>query len=179
MNISSTWTGLDNPELDPEQVDGGMESLQEHPSTKLKRLGDKTGKSEEGWATVRIDGRDWGKVMSVGRLGADKVIACIHYVQIRCSGQIANPNLGFCHDHALILYVFMSADERDNEGSVLTVSILQAVLEAGLIICSTTSVRIALEMASRESKPMNSDRLPSTFRFDRDNRAHHSVAAQT
>ena len=77
MNISSTWTGLDNPELDPEQVDGGLESLQEHPSTKLKRLGDKTGKSEEGWATVRIDGRDWGKVMSVGRLGADKVIACM------------------------------------------------------------------------------------------------------
>lgn len=75
MNISSVWTGLSNPELDPSQVVGGEEGIKEHPSTKMKELGSADGRSEEGWATVRIDGRDWGKVMSVGRLGG-RVIAC-------------------------------------------------------------------------------------------------------
>jgi HUS1 checkpoint protein len=76
MNISSTWTGLTNPELDPNQYEGGVIDIENHPSTRMKRLGDKTGKSEEGWAKVHIDGRDWSKVMSVGRLGANRVIAC-------------------------------------------------------------------------------------------------------
>jgi HUS1 checkpoint protein len=75
MNISSLWTNLSNPELDPTQVEGGEEGIREHPSTRMKQLGSADGKSEEGWATVRIDGKDWGKVMSVGRLGG-RVIAC-------------------------------------------------------------------------------------------------------
>jgi HUS1 checkpoint protein len=75
MNISSIWTDLNNPELDPGHVAGGEEGLAEHPSTRMKQLGTADGRSEEGWATVRIDGRDWGKVMSVGRLGG-RVIAC-------------------------------------------------------------------------------------------------------
>lgn len=75
MNISSIWTDLSNPELDPGQVSGGEISIAEHPSTRMKMLGSADGRSEEGWATVRIDGRDWGKVMSVGRLGG-RVIAC-------------------------------------------------------------------------------------------------------
>lgn len=75
MNISSVWTGLSNPELDPAQVEGGEEGIRQHPSTRMKELGTADGRSEEGWATVRIDGRDWGKVMSVGRLGG-RVIAC-------------------------------------------------------------------------------------------------------
>lgn len=76
MNIASTWTGLTNPELDPNQYEGGTIDLENHPSERMKRLGDKEGKSDEGWAKVRIDGRDWSKVMSVGRLGAGRVIAC-------------------------------------------------------------------------------------------------------
>ncbi|KAF2755084.1 Hus1-like protein [Pseudovirgaria hyperparasitica] len=104
MNISSVWTGLSNPELDPSQVEGGEEGVLEHPSTKMKRLGSADGKTEEGWAKVRIDGKDWGKVMSVGRLGG-RVIAC------------------FCDDHALILYVYLSAEEEEGrDESVLTVS---------------------------------------------------------
>jgi HUS1 checkpoint protein len=75
MNISSVWTGLGNPDLDPNQVQGGEEGIANHPSTRMKELGSADGRSEEGWATVRIDGRDWGKVMSVGRLGG-RVIAC-------------------------------------------------------------------------------------------------------
>jgi HUS1 checkpoint protein len=75
MDISSVWTGLANPDLDPAQVEGGLEGIQEHPSTRMKALGTADGRSEEGWSKVRIDGRDWGKVLSVGRLGG-RVIAC-------------------------------------------------------------------------------------------------------
>ena len=75
MNISSVWTGLSNPELDPSQVEGGEEGIRQHPSTRMKEMGSADGAGEEGWATVRIDGRDWSKVMSVGRLGG-RVIAC-------------------------------------------------------------------------------------------------------
>ncbi|EKG21080.1 Hus1-like protein [Macrophomina phaseolina MS6] len=101
MNISSVWTGLSNPDLDPSQVEGGEEGIRNHPSTRMRELGSADGRSEEGWATVRIDGRDWSKVMSVGRLGG-RVIAC------------------FCHDHALILYVYLPNDEDGREDSVLT-----------------------------------------------------------
>lgn len=75
LSISSIWTDLSNPELDPSQVAGGETSIAEHPSTRMKLLGSADGRSDEGWASVRIDGRDWGKVMSVGRLGG-RVIAC-------------------------------------------------------------------------------------------------------
>ncbi|MCJ1363324.1 hypothetical protein MMC16_002431 [Acarospora aff. strigata] len=97
LNIASVWTGLSNPELDPSQVEGGEEGLRHHPSTRMRALGSQ----EEGWAKVRIDGRDWGRVLSVGRLGG-RVIAC------------------FCHEHALILYVYISNDEDGGEESVLT-----------------------------------------------------------
>ncbi|EOA86070.1 uncharacterized protein SETTUDRAFT_161557 [Exserohilum turcica Et28A] len=100
MSISSVWTDLNNPELDPGHVAGGEDGIAEHPSTRMKQLGSADGRSDEGWAVVRIDGRDWGKVMSVGRLGG-RVIAC------------------FCHEHALILYVYLPNDNGEDE-SVLT-----------------------------------------------------------
>jgi HUS1 checkpoint protein len=68
LNISSVWTGLNNPELDPRHLEDGEEP-DEHPSARLKARG------PDAWSTVRIDGRDWGKVLSVGRLGG-RVIAC-------------------------------------------------------------------------------------------------------
>ncbi|KAK3686703.1 Checkpoint protein hus1 [Vermiconidia calcicola] len=101
LRISSLWTGLENPELDPEQNSEGEAGLASHPSTRMKELGDSTGQSEEGWATVRVEGRDWGRVLSVGRLGG-RVIAC------------------FCHEHALILYVFIGGNETGVGESVLT-----------------------------------------------------------
>jgi HUS1 checkpoint protein len=103
MRINSLWTGLGNPELDPEMNGDGPEGIANHPSTRMKALGDSQGQSEEGWATVRLDGKDWGKVLSVGRLGG-RVIACL------------------CHEHAMILYVYLNSDEPGMGESVLTVS---------------------------------------------------------
>ena len=86
----------------------------------MRELGSADGKSEEGWATVRIDGRDWGKVMSVGRLSG-RVIACTLLLMVDERSELTNFP-GFCDDHALILYVFLSNDEESNDSSVLTVS---------------------------------------------------------
>ncbi len=74
LSISSVWTDLSNPDLDPSQVAGGEEGIRNHPSTRMREIGTEDG-NEAGWATVRIDGREWSKVLSVGRLGG-RVIAC-------------------------------------------------------------------------------------------------------
>ncbi|OQN95989.1 hypothetical protein B0A48_17932 [Cryoendolithus antarcticus] len=101
LSISSLWTGLENPELDPDATAAGAEGIANHPSTRMKERGDSQGQSEEGWATVRLDGRDWGKVLSVGRLGG-RVIAC------------------FCEGFAVVLYVFLAGGEGGGGESVLT-----------------------------------------------------------
>lgn len=79
LDITSVWHGLENPELDPSQL---AMPLAEHPSTRFREAG------PDKWATVRVDGRDWSRVLSVGRLEG-RVIAC------------------FADDHALILYVYV------------------------------------------------------------------------
>lgn len=78
LNISSLWTGLSNPELDPSQMQDGIDGVENHPSTKLKAAG------PDAWATVRIDGRDWSRVLSVGRMGG-RVIACMCSNQRNCA----------------------------------------------------------------------------------------------
>ena len=70
LKIESKWEGLTNPELDPEQVEGGEEGVRGHASTRMKER-----EGEEAWSVVRVEGRDWGKVLGVGRLGG-RVIAC-------------------------------------------------------------------------------------------------------
>ncbi|KAK0674092.1 putative checkpoint protein hus1 [Cercophora samala] len=79
LDITSVWDGLENPELDPAQL---AVPLEEHPSTVFKAAG------RDRWATVRVDGKDWSRVLSVGRLEG-RVIAC------------------FSDEHALILYVYV------------------------------------------------------------------------
>jgi HUS1 checkpoint protein len=69
LSISRVWTGLVNPELDPANVEGGSQGIRDHPSTRMKALG------EDHWAMVRVDAKDFVRVLSVGRLGA-RVIAC-------------------------------------------------------------------------------------------------------
>ena len=89
LSIASTWQGLTNPELDPGAVEGGVDGVRMHPSTRMRgRGGDNANDDnaadanneeddmlQRGWARVRIDSRDWSKVLSVGRLGG-RVIAC-------------------------------------------------------------------------------------------------------
>lgn len=95
LNIESVWRGLDNPDLDAAHI---SVPLEEHPSTKYKEAG------PDKWATVRVDGKDWSKVLSVGRLEG-RVIAC------------------FADDHALILYAYVPQfDDATAEDAVITVS---------------------------------------------------------
>lgn len=70
LKIESKWEGLTNPELDPEQVEGGEEGVRGHASTRMKER-----EGEEAWSVVRVEGRDLGRVLGVGRLGG-RVIAC-------------------------------------------------------------------------------------------------------
>jgi HUS1 checkpoint protein len=102
-DIASQWSGLENPELDPAQLD---RPVAEHPSTRFREDG------PERWATVRVDGKDWSKVLSVGRLEG-RVIAC------------------FADENALILYVYVPHyDDASAEDSVVTVRILPCPLVA-------------------------------------------------
>lgn len=70
LAIESKWEGLTNPELDPAQVEGGEEGVRGHASTRMKER-----EGAEAWSVVRVEGRDWGRVLGVGRLGG-RVIAC-------------------------------------------------------------------------------------------------------
>lgn len=97
IDISSVWSNLGNPELDPAQLEVPIE---DHPSTKFREAG------PDRWATVNVDGKDWSRVLSVGRLEG-RVIA------------------SFSDDHALILYVFVPQSDEDIEDeSVVTVTML-------------------------------------------------------
>ncbi|KAJ0387054.1 hypothetical protein COL922a_003015 [Colletotrichum nupharicola] len=93
VNVSTTWSGLVNPELDAAQIDMPLE---EHPSVKFKEAG------PDKWATVRVDGKDWSRVLSVGRLEGRVVAA-------------------FADEHALILYVYVPQyDDAGADEAVLT-----------------------------------------------------------
>lgn len=104
LNITSRWTGLSNPELNPDQFEDGEEGVRNHPSTRMKELGGTHGEDEAGWSKVRIDAKDWSRVLSVGRVSA-RVIAC------------------FINQGGLVLYVYLPNDDNGSEDeSCLTVS---------------------------------------------------------
>ncbi|KAI1736694.1 checkpoint protein Hus1/Mec3 [Xylaria scruposa] len=93
LDVESRWSGLENPQLDPSQLTCPIE---DHPSTRFRNEG------PDKWATVRVDGKDWSKVLGVGRLDG-RVIAC------------------FADDHALILYVYVPHhDDPQADDSVVT-----------------------------------------------------------
>lgn len=73
LRISSHWTDLLNPPLDPAQLSSQTDFAQ-LPSERMRAAGSED--EGRGWARVRIDGRDWGRVLSVGRL-SPKVVACM------------------------------------------------------------------------------------------------------
>lgn len=70
LRIASVWSGLVNPPLDPAHIT--QEQYSQLPSERMRGVGDD---DESGWAKVRIDGKDWSRVLSVGRL-SPKVVAC-------------------------------------------------------------------------------------------------------
>lgn len=70
LRIASVWSGLVNPPLDPAHITEDQYS--QLPSERMREVGDN---DESGWAKVRIDGKDWSRVLSVGRL-SPKVVAC-------------------------------------------------------------------------------------------------------
>lgn len=70
LRIASVWSGLVNPPLDPAHIT--REQYSQLPSERMRGVGDD---DESGWAKVHIDGKDWSRVLSVGRL-SPKVVAC-------------------------------------------------------------------------------------------------------
>lgn len=70
LRIASVWSGLVNPPLDPAHI--SQEQYSQLPSERMRGVGDD---DESGWAKVRIDGKDWSRVLSIGRL-SPKVVAC-------------------------------------------------------------------------------------------------------
>ena len=112
LNITSRWTGLINPELDP----ASFPDLAEHPTTKMRELGGPSGEDEAGWARVRIDAKDWSRVLSVGRV-CTKVIA------------------SFISEGALVLYVFLPVDETGEEGDPCLTVRLKTTLSRTRLTC--------------------------------------------
>ncbi|RMZ83800.1 hypothetical protein DV738_g1005, partial [Chaetothyriales sp. CBS 135597] len=103
LSIASRWTGLAHPELDASMFPDGSQGVRDDPSTKKKELGGPDGQDPAGWTAVRIDAKDWSRVLSVGRLNS-RVIAT------------------FIPDHGLVLYVYLPTEDEGSEESVLTVS---------------------------------------------------------
>ncbi|KAF7174958.1 hypothetical protein CNMCM7691_005426 [Aspergillus felis] len=95
LRISSVWSDLVNPPLDPAQM--SQSEIEQLPSERMRALGSD---DEAGWAKVRIDSKDWSRVLSIGRL-SPKVVAC------------------FIHETALILYVYLPGS-WNGEDSCLT-----------------------------------------------------------
>ena len=85
VSVESKWQELQNPVL------ADVESRESHPSTVRDRMS---------FAEVRVDGREWAKVLKVGVL-AKRVVACI------------------CDGVAIILYVFLT-EEADSDPTVVT-----------------------------------------------------------
>lgn len=82
--VESKWRDLQNP------VVANSQAREDHPSTV---------RDQEEFVEVRVDGKEWAKVLKVSTLGR-KAVAC------------------FCDDLALVLYVFLSED--DEEDTILT-----------------------------------------------------------
>lgn len=74
LRISSTWKGLVNPMVDPAQVPPEEANRRRQQQQQENNDAADGADAEDSWATVRIDGRDWGRVLSVGRL-SPRVVA--------------------------------------------------------------------------------------------------------
>ena len=122
LRIASVWSDLVNPPLDPAQM--SQEQISQLPS-ELNRRREASEGSESGWAKVRIDGKDWSRVLSIGRL-SPKVVACGFFDRLPLADASADSIsrslwLGFVNEMALVLYVYLPGN-GEGEESCLTVS---------------------------------------------------------
>lgn len=161
MEIQSVWRDLTNPVLDPGNLEGGEDGVARHPSTRMREL---PPDDERGWATVRVDARDWGRVLGVGRC-AGKVIACECAEDLRSilANHKANGMSGFCHEHALILYVYLESDDG-SEDSVLTVR-LCLTSTSGIIMLTPRVVLCQLLQLLATNRAHSSMMLPTARDF--------------
>ncbi len=95
LSIASQWTNLLNPDLDASQFENGSQAIRDHPSTRMRELGGPDGSNEAGWAKVRIDAKDWSRVLSVGRIST-RVIGCI------------------LDDSALVMYCYIGDEDEES-----------------------------------------------------------------
>jgi HUS1 checkpoint protein len=121
LRIASVWSDLVNPPLDPEQM--SQEQISQLPSERNRMREAREG-DESGWAKVRIDGKDWSRVLSIGRL-SPKVVACKFEYSAVILGYVLTRFhlswLGFINEMALVLYVYLPSTQ-DGAESCLTVS---------------------------------------------------------
>ncbi|CAK7202120.1 Checkpoint protein hus1 [Sporothrix eucalyptigena] len=68
LSVETVWNDLENPVMNEDML---TVPLEEHPSTRYREAG------PDKFATVRVDGRDWSRVLSVGRMDGARVIACV------------------------------------------------------------------------------------------------------
>jgi HUS1 checkpoint protein len=121
LRIASVWSDLVNPPLDPGQM--SQEQISQLPSERNRMREAREG-DESGWAKVRIDGKDWSRVLSIGRL-SPKVVACRFEHPVSILGyaltRFHRSWLGFINEMALVLYVYLPSTQ-DGAESCLTVS---------------------------------------------------------
>jgi HUS1 checkpoint protein len=139
LRISSVWSDLVNPPLDPAGM--SQSEIEQLPSERMRALGSD---DEAGWAKVRIDAKDWSRVLSIGRL-SPKVVAC----ELYCGGLYACDCTlvlirllycpGFIHETALILYVYLP-QSWNGEDSCLTVSSQSLYFSHAFIKISLASI---------------------------------------
>lgn len=129
VKVESLFRNLVNPELDPMQVEGGIEN---HPSTRRDRAE---------FAEVRVEGKEWVRLLKVYSI-AKRVIACEYCInlQFEC-GFNAYELLGFCEGHALVLYVYLTEMDEDHS-AVLTVGEVEPLIQ----FITVTSAEIVLQL---------------------------------
>lgn len=94
LSVETVWNDLENPPMNEAAL---PMPLAEHPSTKFREAG------PDKFASVLVDGRDWSRVLSVGRLDG-RVIAC------------------FSDANTLVLHVYVSQPDDDGNNAVEEIS---------------------------------------------------------
>jgi len=108
VRVESAWSGLVNPVLDQDQLMDGEE--REHPSQT---------RDPDEYAAVRVEAKDWARVVKVGALGK-RVIACMSE-HISSSFPSLSPAMSEMHVRSVMPYreqIVLKTDNLDAYGQV-------------------------------------------------------------